>query len=53
MKFRLLAMVLVSLACAACGKGPQDKDYTPPPPSENVQAPPPGGTQENPGEPRP
>jgi hypothetical protein len=53
MKFRLLAMLIVSLACAACGKGAKDKDYTPPPPSENVESPPPGGMQENPGQPRP
>ncbi|MES1213798.1 MAG: hypothetical protein ABUL64_04350 [Singulisphaera sp.] len=46
-----LALVIASLLCAGCGKS--DKDYTPPPPSENVESPPPGGTQENPGQPRP
>jgi hypothetical protein len=53
MKLRLLAMLLVCLSCAACGKGAKDKDYTPPTPSENVESPQPGGTQENPGQPRP
>jgi|GEM_PF-5974303 len=53
MKLRLLAVLFVALACAACGKSPSDKDYTPPTPSENVQSPPPGGTEENPGQPRP
>ncbi|HEY4310423.1 MAG TPA: hypothetical protein VGN12_13305 [Pirellulales bacterium] len=46
-----VAVLLASLACSGCGKS--DKDYTPPPPSENVDSPPPGGTQENPGQPRP
>jgi hypothetical protein len=53
MKLRLLTVFTVILACAGCGKGAKDKDYTPPPPGENVQSPPPGGTQENPGQPRP
>jgi hypothetical protein len=50
-KLYLLTMVVASLLCTACGKS--DKDFTPPPPSENVDSPPPGGTQENPGQPRP
>ena len=51
MRFSMLCVALVSLACAACG--PADRDYTPPPPSENVQSAPPGGLEENPGSPRP
>lgn len=50
-KFFPVLMVMAALACSACGKS--DKDYTPPPPSENVDSPPPGGTEENPGQPRP
>ncbi|MBI2825597.1 MAG: hypothetical protein HYX69_13015 [Planctomycetia bacterium] len=52
MKLRMVALVVASVAWC-CGCGPSDKDYTPPPPSENVQSPPPGGTEENPGQPRP
>jgi len=51
-KLFALAAIVVSLACGACF-GPSDKDYTPPPPAENVDSPPPGGMQENPGQPRP
>jgi hypothetical protein len=54
MATRLFALVViaVSLACSACS-GKADKDYTPPPPAQNVDSPPPGGLQENPGQPRP
>ncbi len=52
MKLRWLGLLVAALACAGCGSS-VDKDYTPPPPANNVDAPPPGGTQENPGEPRP
>ena len=51
-KLFALAVLVASLACSACG-GKADKDYTPPPPAENVDSPPPGGLQENPGQPRP
>jgi hypothetical protein len=51
-KLFALAAIVVSLACGACF-GPSDKDYTPPSPAENVDSPPPGGMQENPGQPRP
>ena len=51
-KLLSLAVCVVALACSGCG-GKADKDFAPPPPSENVDSPPPGGMQENPGQPRP
>ncbi len=50
-RFFALALCAASLFVAGCGK--QDKDFTPAPPSENVDSPPPGGMQENPGQPKP
>jgi hypothetical protein len=50
-KYFSVLVVIAALVCSACGKS--DKDYTPPPPSENVDSPPPGGTQEKRGQPRP
>jgi len=50
-KLFVLLVALASLVLPACGKS--DKDLTPPPPSENVDSPPPGGLEENPGQPKP
>jgi hypothetical protein len=50
-KLFVLLLAMAALVLPACGKA--DKDFTPRAPSENVDSPPPGGLQENPGQPRP
>lgn len=50
---RLFALLLCAGSLLIVGCGKKDKDFTPPPPAGNVDSPPPGGLQENPGEPKP